>query len=200
MKRRAVLANSAKIATGLFAFVPAAQALMSPAAASTAAAPADWEVIRNYVGGRVVATASGRIDVEAYDGRRSVLLPPAAAIWKGSWLPGHAVELGDAVKIWGTPQGTDFLAQKVWVNIVNRRGPYTVVTRSPNLIVRQRDPRIDEQEVEIGPGAEILADHMVSHFDPASTQVPATGAMQVIGLERANAPILATRVWLWRRQ
>jgi hypothetical protein len=200
LKRRGVIDFGLKTAVGLVAFVPASRALaLGGVVASAASAPAPaWEVIQNYVGGRVVSFANEQLELDTYAGRRTVTLTRLTATWKGAWGVLNAIAPGDDVKVWGTPQGSNFVAEKIWVNIVNRVGTYTVVSRSAAAVrVSHLDPRTDRQrDVELGPQTIVIRSGQEGVFDPVVDRVSDAGFMQVIGLERTGAPILATRVWL----
>ena len=157
------------------------------------------------VNGIAIEVSQGELLIESRKyGPTRVLLSPTTPIWKGGWGSGRPIEVGDKVSVRGTDEIAErsgevvVEAEKIWVNIVNLFGPISEISSTADGIqftLEDRHGRVVSIEIDAatqdatGPGGEVP--YLGSGASLADSQV-----IQVIGLDRGDGTILATRVFL----
>lgn len=108
-----------KVASGLVAFIPAARALAADLP----------PVMTRWVGGHVVRVEPEMLVITTQTAvSHTLTLTPASRIWHGLWLQAIAIEPGDHIAAWVTPQPDG--AQQVdelWVNWMALQGQLRLV-------------------------------------------------------------------------
>lgn len=202
-----------RVGSGLIAFVPAASILadvteghasggaqLADSAPEKPDEPPQVVIFENYAEG-VIRELDGRhVIVETRRlGDVTLRLTPETKVWKGDYNGTFPMAVGDHVDAWGQPHrgGKVIDVEKMWLNIVNLRGP--IVNVEPvegGLQLSHIDTRIGEHLIKLdGRTAVMLPEGEEKNFDPHIMHLTKGQGIQVIGLRLDDDTVLATRIW-----
>lgn len=134
------------------------------------------------------------------EGRRRVTVTRLTEVWKGAPTTLEHVTVGDNVKILGLPQGQDFVAEKLYANITNRRGGIVVLEqRDHSVLVELHDHRAGLPRkvlIEASTGVVVAGIERAYEEMHPRPRLHDGQFIQALGLDQPNGPVLATRIWL----
>lgn len=164
--------------------------------------PSSPPIADRAVSGVVLEVRSDGLRIESGQrGEGLVRFTRDTIIWKGGYGSGLAVEVGDRVTVRGNvvsgPEGFTVQAERLWSNIVNLVGSARSMKSTPNGLVFEIDDRRKAiRQIEVV-GQTSLAESGVESLFQDHPVFPSDGQqIQVVGLERKDGSVLATRLFL----
>jgi hypothetical protein len=124
MNRREFIKQVA-IGGGGVALLSAVPAFSQPSASAATVSGASQG---QYLVGTVLSAAPGSLVVSnSQSAAVAVSLPSTARVWRGALTDAGAIQVGDQVRAWVTPQSTQLVVAKIWANIAQIRGIVSAV-------------------------------------------------------------------------
>jgi Domain of unknown function (DUF5666) len=181
IKHIAIGAGGATVLSlGPFSFATERSATAAPLSTSGVAMPPG-----EFIAGTVMSAVPGQIIVSSpFDVSIPLSLPSTARVWRGALTNPAAVQVGDSVRVWATPQGTPTTVYKLWANLINLRGTVTAGLESGTFSLSElRSQHAHTLEVanttafpSSGPDALTIGTFVfvIAYRDPATSTLTAT--------------------------